>query len=87
MLLSLVDFVIDILFAVIPNLPMIDNAILTALDNYVNLIFNHLELLGFFIRIDTIKMILPWLIIVINFDHLYYLALWILKKLPIIHIE
>ena len=40
-------------------------------------------LLGVFVRISTLKIILPLLILAINFDKIYEVIRWIIKKFPI----
>ncbi len=82
-ILDLAKLLVDLIFAVLPSLPQLDVSILTSLNGFVNLIFDHLDLLGFFVRISTIKTLVPLVILAANFDHIYHFSMWIIRKLPI----
>ena len=69
-LLNLFKVFIDFVFAFLPNLPSFDISILETLTKYINLIFDNLQLLGFFIHIETIKILTPLIILAINFERL-----------------
>lgn len=68
----------------IPNFPV---ELRNSLDTFLNLIFDNLGLLGFFIRPLTIKIAVPILIVVINFELIYKLIMWIVRKLPFVAIR
>lgn len=76
---ALLKFVLNLL----PNVPAIPGALMTSLDNVFNTIFSHLDLLGIFVRIDTIKILVPLVVVAYNFEHIYHFALWIIKKIPL----
>lgn len=82
LILDVILIIINFIFDLLPDLPEMPEIIV----NYINLaldyIFNNLSLLNFFISVDLIKVIVPLLVIVINFDNLYHLVMWIIKKLP-----
>lgn len=69
------------------NLPSIPTDIIESINSFLNLIFDNLTLLGFFIRPTTLKIVIPILIIVLNFDKIYHLVIWILKKIPFFSIK
>ena len=46
-------------------------------------IFDNLDLLGIFIRIDTIKILVPLVVIAYNFEHIYHFVIWLVKKIPL----
>ena len=69
------------------NLPAFPPELAESIDNFLDLIFNNLSLLGFFIRPTTLQIIIPALIIVINFDRIYKFVMWILRKIPILNIN
>ncbi len=73
---------INFIFAFIPNLPSFDISILDSLTRYINLIFDNLGLLGFFIHIKTIKLLIPLVILAINFERIYHFSIWLVRKLP-----
>lgn len=65
------------------NIPALPTEITTNLNSFLDLIFNNLTLLGFFIRPLTLTIVIPVLIIVLNFDNIYKFTMWIIRKLPI----
>lgn len=69
------------------NLPQFPEGLTNSLNNFIDLIFDNLNLLGFFIRPVTITIVIPVLIILINFDKIYKLTMWILKKIPMLNIH
>lgn len=69
------------------NLPQFPEGLTNSLNNFIDLIFDNLNLLGFFIRPVTITIVIPVLIILINFDKVYKLTMWILKKIPMLNIH
>jgi len=81
-ILTVVKVLLQFIFALLPDIPNFEVGLLESLNTYIGYIFNHLELLGFFVRISTIKTLIPLVIIVVNFEHVYHFALWVIKKLP-----
>ena len=61
--------------------------LLNSLYSFLDLIFENLTLLGFFIRPTTLTIVIPLLIILINFDKIYKFVMWILKKIPMLNIH
>jgi len=74
---------LKLVFGFLPNIPQFPDSILNSLNTVFDTIFNNLDLLGLFVRIDTIKILVPLLIIAINFEHVYHFTMWILKKIPL----
>lgn len=85
-LLNGLYFLIDFLFGWI-NIPHVPETITSSINTFLNLIFNNLSLLGFFIRPTTLKILVPLIIVVINFKYIYKFIMWFLKKLPFINIK
>lgn len=61
--------------------------LLNSLYTFLDLIFDNLTLLGFFIRPLTLTIVIPLLVILINFDKVYKFVMWILKKIPMLNIH
>lgn len=80
---DLILFLLKTIFGILPNIPQLPNSLLSSLNTVFNTIFNNLGLLGIFVRIDTIKILVPLLIIVVNFEHIYHFTMWIVKKIPL----
>lgn len=80
---NLVLTLLKTVFAILPNVPQFPATIMNSLNTVFDTIFNNLDLLGLFVRIETIKTLVPLLIIAINFEHIYHFAMWIIHKLPL----
>lgn len=85
-LLNGLYFIIDFLFGWI-NIPQVPDTLVDSINSFLNLIFDNLSLLGFFVRPTTLKILVPLIIIVINFKYIYKFIMWFLKKLPFINIK
>lgn len=75
------------ILSLLPNLPNLPESILTGLNNFLDLIFNNLGILGLFVPISTIKIVVPLILIIVNFDKIYKLVIWVLKKIPIFGVK
>lgn len=80
-LLNLVFGLLKIVFGWI-NIPAFPEDFTTSINTFLDLIFNNLTLLGFFIRPTTIMISVPILIILLNFEDVYKITMWILRKIP-----
>lgn len=69
------------------NIPEFPTELTNNIDAFLDLIFNNLTLLGFFIRPTTLQIAIPILIILLNFENLYKLTMWILRKIPMLGIK
>lgn len=75
--------IIKTLLSIVPNLPSLPDFVSTSIEGLFDLVFDNVQLLGFFISIDMIKILVPCIILVENFDHLYHFVIWVIKKIPI----
>lgn len=82
-IINLVTNLLKFVFNLLPDIPQLPASILTSLDNVFDTIFSHLDLLGLFVRIDTIKILVPLILVVYNFEHIYHFIMWIIKKIPL----
>lgn len=85
--LELCEMLLTIIFGLLPDIPNFDSGVLNSLNGFINLIFDNLDLLGFFIDIELVGALIPWLIIVLNFEHIYDFTVWIIRKIPILNIS
>ena len=69
------------------NLPQMPSGLVSSINSFLDLIFDNLSLLGFFIRPATLTIAIPLLIILINFESVYKFTMWILKKIPFLGIQ
>ena len=81
---NVISQILTFIFSLIPNLPDLPQSLHDTLINFIDLIFDYGgNLIGLFVHISTLKIVLPILIILINFDKLYEVVLWIIKKIPV----
>lgn len=69
------------------NIPSFPVELTASIDSFLDLVFDNLSLLGFFIRPTTLKLVIPILLVVINFELIYKLIVWLIRKLPFIGIQ
>ena len=85
-LLNGLYYLIDFLFGWI-SLPQFPSSLSSSIYSFLDLIFENLSLLGFFVRPSTLKFLVPLIIILYNFKYIYGFVFWFLKKLPFINIK
>ena len=81
--ISILNGILDLL-DVLPDFP---TNLISSMNSFFALIFDNLSLLGFFVRLDTVKLLIPLVIVVINFEDVYAFVMWILRKIPFIGVE
>lgn len=86
----IIQFILDLLLKVV-------NAILSFLDvlpsfpsslvNGINTIFSYMtsaiNMVNFILPFDNVKVAIPIAIAVINFENIYRMVMWIVRKLPV----
>lgn len=85
-ILNLVKTLLNLVFGWI-NLPPFPEGLTNSIDSFFSLIFDNLTILGFFIRPETLTIAVPVLIILLNFEQIYKLTMWILRKIPFLNIN
>ena len=80
------EFIIHLLFDWI-NIPAFPEELKNSINSFLDLIFNNLSFLGFFIRPQTLKIVIPLLIFLFNFKYIYKLVMWIIRKLPFLSMK
>lgn len=85
-LLNLIKVLLNVAFGWI-NLPSFPSELTESVNTFLSLIFDNLSLLGFFIRPLTLTVSIPLLVILLNFEKVYTLIMWILRKIPFININ
>ena len=80
-LLNIIMTLLQVVFGWI-NIPGFPVELTNSINSFINL-----TLLGFFIRPLTITVGIPILIILLNFEHVYKLTMWILRKIPFLNVQ
>lgn len=83
----LVEFLLNAILMLLDILPDFPASFVNVLNEFFGLIFDNVFLLSFFVRISTIKIAIPILIVVMNFEHVYRFIMWILRKIPALNIK
>lgn len=82
LLFNLISVLLKILFSWV-NLPQIPSEAETSINQYLDMIFDNLDFLGFFIRPNTLTIVATSAIALWTFSKLYKVTMWIYHKLPI----
>lgn len=69
------------------NLPQLPDEVISIIDQLFDILSGAMGLLSIFMDIDMLKILLPILLIVINFDEAYKLTMFILRKIPFLGIK
>lgn len=83
---DLVRSVIKAVFGWI-NLPDMPEAVTSIIDELFSLLSGSVGLMGVFLDLSMLKLLLPVLLIVINFEHVWKFTMFILRKIPFLGIE
>lgn len=70
------------IFDLFPNIPSVPVELSSLVDSFFDLIFDNAGIVGFFLPIDVVKIALPIAVIIIEFEHIYSLVMWVIKKIP-----
>lgn len=82
LLVNLITGIIKLLatpFSILPDTPV---ALRTAVNGYMDLVFNNLNFIGFFVNINTLKAVAPLAIAIWTLNKTYTFLLWIIRKIP-----
>lgn len=69
------------------NLPQLPDSVISVIDQLFDTLSGAMGLLSVFLDIDMLKILLPILLVVINFDEAYKLTMFILRKIPFLGIK
>lgn len=78
---------IEVILSILPDMPSLPDELLSSAYSFIDLIFDNVGLLGLFIPISTIKVVVPLVLVIVNFDKIYKLTMWVLNKIPKLDID
>ncbi len=78
---------IEVILSILPDIPSLSDELLSSAYSFIDLIFDNVGLLGLFIPISTIKVVVPLVLVIVNFDKIYKLTMWVLNKIPKLDID
>lgn len=82
-LCELVYLILEGILGVMEILPDFPESLVNSLNTFFDLIFDNLSLASFFIRIETVKIIVPLFLAAYNFEYIYKFIMWIVRKIPV----
>lgn len=82
-IIKVLTFILDLL----PDLPQVPVEVTSAVDTFMNLIFDNVGLLGVFIPLGIVKIIIPLWLGIEAFDKVYSLVFWVIRKIPMLNIR
>ena len=85
--INVVGGLVHLVFSILPSLPDLPQSAYNSINSFFDLIFNYAGFIDVFIPLQHIKILVPLTIVVINFEHIYNLIMWVLKKIPALNIE
>ena len=81
-------FLFDVILNFLDLLPDMPEEVVAVLDEFFDLIFtNGWSIACFVIPMDFALMLLPLVILVANFERVYHLIMWVLRKIPLLGIK
>lgn len=87
-LISLVVTLIKAILSIFPSLPAFPAEGLNAINEYISMIITNAGgLIGLFVDLNTIKIVLPIVLVLIEFEHIYDFVMWLLRKIPFLGIK
>lgn len=85
-LLELIFGLLQIVFLPI-NLPDLPAGVQSVLDELTAVLSGAVGLLGIFVDISVVKWLIPVVLVIVNFEKIWDLIMFILKKIPFIGVE
>lgn len=69
------------------SLPQLPDSVLSVIDELFDILAGSVGLLSIFVDFSMVRLLLPVLIIVINFDEAWKLTMFILRKIPFLGVQ
>lgn len=90
----LIDFIImlgylvvNLIFGMLDVLPSAPDGVINVVDKIFDMITAGATLFTLFVDIKMVKILIPIVLAIINFDNLYHLIMYVIKKIPFIDIK
>lgn len=84
--LNLLISMIEVVFGWI-NLPQLPDSIMNVVDEIVGYMLGSLGLLSVFVDMNMLRILLPLCIVVVRFEDVWKLTMFILRKIPFLNIN
>lgn len=80
-------FLFNTIFMMLGVLPDVPGPVRNVVDWFFNLVYNAVGLASVFVDFNMVKILIPLVIAILNFDHILKFIMFILKKIPILGIK
>lgn len=81
-------FLMDTILNFLDVLPAMPDKVVQVLDSFLGNIFSYgWNGACFFLPMDYVLILIPLVLLVVNFEHVYHLIMWVLRKIPVVGIE
>lgn len=88
LLFTCIDWLIGLIFSVIPSIPVLEGGLLDKVNDFITLVVeNGLTLFTFIIKPSTVAFAIPLMIAIIFGGEIYHIVMFILKKIPFLNIK
>lgn len=77
----------DFFIARFNDLPVVDPKIISVVDFILVFLEDSLNLIAFFVDMDLAKVVFPTMLLIINFEKVYMVVMWIARKVPFVGVE
>lgn len=78
---------IDAILTLLDVLPSMPDKAVTAINVFFDFLFNGVCLISLLVDMDILLMLIPIVVAIVNLEDLYYLIIFVLKKIPFISIK
>lgn len=82
-IINLITVVIKLLAVPFDILPDTPQALISAVNTYMDMIFDNLDFISFFVHTETLRNVAVIAIIIWTLDKAFSLLMWIIHKLPL----
>ena len=85
-LLEFLYFILDFFFGWV-SLPQFPQELQNSINSFLDLIFSNLKFLSFFVRKETLYILIPLTLTLFIFKYSYKLIVWAIKKIGMLNIS
>jgi len=75
--------IMNTLYSLLGVLPHFDSSIVSSVDSVFEIMFDSIDLVGVFVDFKMVRILIPVVIAIINFDRILKIVMFVIKKIPI----
>lgn len=81
------EHILDVLLSILGVLPNFSQDVIKVVDDVFAFMFSGVALMSIFVDFRMVKILIPFAIAIMNFDNIFKLIMFILRKIPFVGIE